>query len=59
MIELGIDMQNKDVDIYVGNEFLLSAKAGKTGLIKIKKNNNIGGRLVQALNNKENIRLVV
>ena len=59
MIELGIDMQNRDVDIYVGEEFLLSAKAGKTGTIKIKKNNNIGRRLMEAMNRHEKIRLVI
>ena len=59
MVELGIDMQNRDVDIYVGDNFILSAKAGKTGVIKIKKSNNIGRRLMEALNRKEKIRLVV
>ena len=59
LIELGIEMQNRDVDIYVGDEFILSAKAGKTGLIKIKKGNNIGRRLMDALNRKERVRLVV
>ena len=59
LIELGIDMQNRDVDIYTGDEFVLSAKAGKTGAIKIKKDNNIGRRLMEALNRKEKIRLVV
>ena len=59
MIELGMDMQNRDIDIYAGEEFILSAKAGKTGLIKIKKNNSIGRRLMEALNRKEKIRLVV
>ncbi len=59
LIELGIEMQNKDVDIYVNDEFILSAKAGKTGTIKIKKSNNIGRRLMEALNRKEKIRLVV
>ncbi len=59
LIELGIDMQNHDVDIYVGDEFILSAKAGKTGTIKIKKSNNIGRRLMEALNRKEKLRLVV
>ncbi len=59
MIELGMDMQNRDVDLYVGDEFILSAKAGKTGVIKIKKNNNIGSRLMRAIQNREKIRLVV
>ena len=59
MIELGLDMQNKDFDIYIGDEFLLSAKAGKTGTIKIKKSNNIGKRLIEAINRHEKIRMVV
>lgn len=59
MVELGIEMQNKDVDIYVGEEFLLSAKAGKTGTIKIKKNNNIGRRLMEAMNRHEKIKLII
>ena len=59
LIELGIDMQNRDVDIHVGDEFLLSAKAGKTGIIKIKKGNNIGRRLMEAMSRKEKIRLVI
>ena len=59
LVELGLDMQNMDVDIYVGNEFVLSAKAGKTGIITIKKNNNIGQRLSKALSLGESIRLLV
>ena len=59
MIEMGIDMQNKDIDIYANEEFILSAKAGKTGTIKIKKSNNIGRRLMEALSRKEKLRMVV
>ncbi|MBI4452432.1 hypothetical protein HY637_03310, partial [Candidatus Woesearchaeota archaeon] len=57
MIELGMDMQNRDVDLYAGDEFILSAKAGKTGVIKIKKNNNIGVRLMKAIQSREKISL--
>ena len=59
LIELGIDMQNREVDVYIGEGFLLSAKAGKTGTIKIKKSNNIGRRIMQALQNQEKISLRV
>ncbi|MBI1935607.1 Flp pilus assembly complex ATPase component TadA [Candidatus Woesearchaeota archaeon] len=59
LIELGMGMQNRDVDIYVGDEFLLSAKAGKTGTIKIKKSNNIGRRMMDALNRREKVRMLV
>ncbi len=59
LIELGIDMQNRDVNIYARDEFVLSAKAGKTGTIKIKKSNNIGRKLMEALNRKEKLKLVI
>ncbi|MEK6983419.1 MAG: PINc/VapC family ATPase [Nanoarchaeota archaeon] len=59
LFELGIEMQNKDVDIYVNDEFILSAKAGKTGVIKIRKSNNIGRKLMEAMNRKEKLRMVV
>ncbi|MBI2659902.1 PIN domain-containing protein [Candidatus Woesearchaeota archaeon] len=59
LIEMGMDMQNRDVDIYANEEFILSAKAGKTGTIKIKKSNNIGRRLMEALSRKEKLRLVI
>ena len=56
---LDIKMQNKDIDIYLNDEFLMSAKAGKTGLIKVKKNNNIGKVILNAHNKGEKIRLVI
>lgn len=55
---LDISMQNKDIDIYVNDDYLLTAKAGKTGLIKIKKSNKIGKILVDALNNSEKVELL-
>ena len=59
LIELGIENQNQDLDIYIGDEFVLTAKAGKTGMIKVKRGNNIGRRIIDALNRKEKIRLLV
>ena len=55
---LDIKMQNKDIDIYVGEDYLLTAKAGKTGIIKIKKDNKIGRILLDAVNAGEKIRLL-
>ena len=49
---------NKDVDIYINNELLLSVKVGKNAEIKIKKNNNIGKTLLNAIEYKEEIKLV-
>jgi ATPase len=54
---LDIMMQNADVDVYVEDEFLLAAKAGKSGIIKIKKENPIGRRILKALQSGEKIRL--
>ena len=51
-------MQNKDVDLYIGNTYFMTAKAGSSGLIKIKKNNNIGKRLMKSMSDGEKIRLV-
>ncbi|MAG07921.1 ATPase [Candidatus Woesearchaeota archaeon] len=54
---LGAKMQNKDVDIYIGDDFLLTAKAGKTGVIKVHKGNKIGKILMDALQMGERVRL--
>ena len=56
---LDIKMQNKDIDVYLNDKFLMTAKAGKTGLIKVKKNNNIGKVILDAVNRGEMIRLVI
>jgi ATPase len=52
------DYINKDVDIYINNELLLSVKVGKNAEIKIKKNNNIGKTLLNAIEYKEELKLV-
>jgi len=56
---LDIKMQNKDIDVYVNDELLMTAKAGKTGLIKVKKNNNLGKVILDAHNKGEKIKLLV
>ena len=58
IFDLGIKMQHKDADIYLNEEFLMTAKAGKTGLIKVKKNNNVGRLVLDAINRGEKIRIV-
>ncbi|MFH0868491.1 MAG: PINc/VapC family ATPase [Candidatus Woesearchaeota archaeon] len=57
LLDLGIKMQHKDADIYLNDKFLLTAKAGKTGLIKVKKNNNIGKIILDGVNRGEKIKL--
>ena len=56
-----LDMQFKDknIDIYVNDDYLLTAKSGKSGLIKIKKNNKIARILVDAINAGEKIKLML
>ncbi len=51
--------QNKDIDIYVGNDYLLSAKVGNGGVLKIKKTNKIARVLIDALNAHEDVKLVI
>jgi len=59
IFDLGIEMQNKDIDVFVVDEFVMTAKAGKTGLIKVKKSNNVGRMIMKAMNAGEKIRLLV
>ena len=58
-LNLDIKMQNKDVDVYFGEEFIMSAKAGKTGVIKVKKNNNIGRVILEGIDKGERVRLLI
>ncbi|MBW2993087.1 PINc/VapC family ATPase, partial [Candidatus Woesearchaeota archaeon] len=42
-------MRNKDIKIYAGNELLLSAKAGKKAVLRIKRKSDVGMALEDAL----------
>ena len=55
---LDIKMQNNDVDIFIGDTFLLTVKTSSMGLINIKKGNKIGQILLNAINSGEKVRLV-
>jgi len=50
---------NQEVHVMVDEDYLLSAKVSKKGVIKVKKNNKIGRILVNSINSGENIRLVI
>ncbi len=52
-------MKGKDIDIFIGTDYLLTAKVGKSGVIKINKKNKIGKILLDAVNIGEKVRLVV
>jgi ATPase len=57
MFDLGVENQHKDVELYAGDEFILAAKAGATGVIKIKKNNDIGNKILKEINSGREIVL--
>ncbi|MBI4163595.1 MAG: Flp pilus assembly complex ATPase component TadA [Candidatus Aenigmarchaeota archaeon] len=46
------EMTGEQVDIYSGEEFLLSPTVGKEGKISIKKNSDLGTKILQALASK-------
>ncbi len=48
---------NKDTDIYINDEYLLTVKSGKKSIIKINKSSNQGRTLASALNNSEKVEL--
>lgn len=50
---------NKNVSIYLEEDYLMTVNIGKDGIIKITKKNKIGKLLQDAIQNKENIRLVL
>lgn len=50
---------NKNVDIYVDGDYLLTANVGSKGILKIRKDNKIGSILIKAINTGEEIKVVV
>ena len=58
IFNLSSEMQNRDIDVYIGNELIITAKTSEKGLIKVKKNNNIGKSILDAKDRGEKIRLV-
>lgn len=54
-LSLGAKYQGRDVNLYVDDDFLLTAKVGKAGIIKIHKKNKIGSILSDALDTGEKV----
>ena len=50
---------NKNVDLMIGGEYLFTVNVGKSGEIRIKKNNKLGKRMEQAVKYNEKISVVV
>lgn len=55
----GEKMQGRDVDIYVGKEYLATFNIGKKGSIRIKKNNPLGKAIMNAQQYGEKIRILL
>lgn len=58
-IELYVDSSfaNRDLGVYVGDEFLVELHVGKRAMVKIRKENNIGKVLLKAKNRGEQVRI--
>jgi ATPase len=54
---LGSTYRNKDINIYVDDDLLLSAKVGKAGIINVHKNNKIGKILTNAINMGDKVKI--
>jgi ATPase len=49
----------KEVDIYIENDYLLTVKVGKSGIVNIQKKNKIGNIIVDAVNMGDKVKLVL
>lgn len=60
-ITLYVDDQysEKNVDIIVDGDYLMTANVGKRGILKISRKNKIGKLIADAINMKENLKLVL
>jgi len=54
---LGHRDSDKDTDIYVDGEYLLTAKSSKSAMIKISKQSPQGRQLSQAFNEEQDVEL--
>ncbi|HLF54837.1 MAG TPA: PINc/VapC family ATPase [Candidatus Nanoarchaeia archaeon] len=52
---LGDQYSGKDVGIYVNNEYLVTVAVGQKGVVRIKKSNEFGKVLINALDHNEKI----
>jgi len=48
---------DKDTDIYINDEYLLTVKSGKNSMIKLNKQSTQGKELVHALNENHKVEL--
>jgi ATPase len=58
IFSLDHNLVNHDISILVNDDYLLTAKVSKKGIIKVKKNNKIGTIIAIAVNAGEHLKLV-
>jgi len=58
VLQLSMKYANTELNISVGNDYLLTAKASKKGVIKVKKGNKIGRILEDAINTGDEVRII-
>lgn len=57
MFKLPSKHKNKDCDIYIDDDLLLTVKSGKNAIVKLKKDNRIGKVLFKAIKRGEAVRI--
>jgi len=57
-IEIFVNEKVSDVNLYIGNNYLASFNIGKKGVIRIKKTNNLGKTLMNAIDAGEQIKVM-
>jgi ATPase len=58
-LELYVDSRfaNRELDVYIGDEFLVELHVGKNAMVKIKKENNVGKALLNAMHDKDKLKI--
>ena len=58
LLQLSHGEAEKEYDIYIGDDYLLSAKSSKKAMIKIGKENKIGRIIAKALQEGESLKVL-
>ncbi len=56
---VGAKNKNKEIDVVLDDEYLLSAKVGSSGIVKIHKKNKFGKIIEKAYNKREKIAIIL
>ena len=59
ILELEERLANKNVNIYVDNDYLMTANVGKSGVLKISKKNKLGKLIADAASESGRVKLLI